>query len=90
MNESLSAVAVALISASAVIAGVWSRDVLARSKSETHERVVWLRDRQLDTCGETLSAARGVRAGFEQAYEDWRLQGARVAGYRPSTLWSNH
>lgn len=81
MSESWTAVVVAAISALAVIAGVWSRDILARGKTEVHERVVWLRERQLETCGEALSSARKVRAGFERAYEDWRKAGSRVNGY---------
>lgn len=84
MDESTTAILVAAISASAVVAGVWSRDVLARGRTEVHERVVWLRQRQLETCGEALSAARNVRAGFEQAHDQWRNNGARASsGYRP-------
>lgn len=82
MSSSVVSVVETIIPALAVLAGVWSRDVMVRKKTELHEQKVWLRDKRLDVSSQTLAAARDVRSGFERAFEEWRQAGATAGNYR--------
>ena len=62
----------AVIAAFAALLGVFSRlpmDRAAHRAQREHDRVTWLRDQRLEAGAEVLSAAREVRAAYEQAYE---------------------
>jgi hypothetical protein len=82
MGSSAISVLETIIPALAVLAGVWSRDVMVRKKTELYEQRVWLRDKGLEVGGEALAAARDVRSGFERAYEEWRSSGGVERNYR--------